>query len=128
VPPATPGAAHEADKAKAGTEVKYSAAGLNPAPVPASANPPVSEMPRFNPNPSPEPAEKPKTPHYIEIELLDDEKVPMAGEPYEIILPDGSTLASGTLNDKGRARVDGIDPGTCRVRFPKRDQSAVRRR
>jgi hypothetical protein len=85
-------------------------------------------MPRFNPNPSPEPAEKPKTPHYIEIELLDDEKVPMAGEPYEIILPDGSTLASGTLNDKGRARVDGIDPGTCRVRFPKRDQSAVRRR
>jgi type VI secretion system secreted protein VgrG len=67
----------------------------------------------FNPNAATNQA---KT-HYIEIELLDDQGKPVPGEAYTIVLPDGSA-SSGTLDEKGRARIDGIDPGTCKVTFP----------
>jgi type VI secretion system secreted protein VgrG len=60
--------------------------------------------------------------HWIEIELLDEEGQPIAGEPYRITLPDGTTVADGTLDEKGRARVDNIDPGTCKVTFPDLDK------
>ena len=59
--------------------------------------------------------------HWIEIELIDDHGKPVPGERYKITLPDGTTLAEGTLDEKGRARVDGIDPGTCKVTFPNLD-------
>ena len=48
----------------------------------------------------------------------------MPGEPYRVTLPDGTMVAEGTLNDKGFARVDGIDPGTCKVTFPKLHKDA----
>ena len=60
---------------------------------------------------------------FIEIELKDDDGEPVPGEAYEIELPDGS-IASGTLDSKGYARVDGIKPGDCKVRFPGYDTSA----
>ena len=59
--------------------------------------------------------------HWIEIELVDEQGKPVPGERYKITLPDGTTLAEGTLDEKGRARVDGIDPGTCKVTFPNLD-------
>jgi type VI secretion system secreted protein VgrG len=62
--------------------------------------------------------------HWIEIELLDEDDNPVPGEPYRITLPDGTTLADGTLDDKGWARVDHIDPGTCQVTFPRLDKDA----
>jgi hypothetical protein len=46
------------------------------------------------------------------------------GEPYRVTLPDGTTVADGTLDEKGYARVENIDPGTCKVTFPNRDKSA----
>ena len=61
---------------------------------------------------------------WIEIELVDDDNEPVPGEPYRITLPDGETAAEGTLDDKGFARVDGIDPGTCKVTFPELDKDA----
>ena len=61
-------------------------------------------------------------PHWIEIELVDEDGNPVPGEQYSITLPDGS-VASGTLDGQGKARVDGIDPGTCQVTFPNLDQS-----
>jgi type VI secretion system secreted protein VgrG len=61
---------------------------------------------------------------WIEIELVDEEDTPVPGEYYEITLPDGETVASGTLDDKGFARVDGIDPGTCKITFPELDKEA----
>ena len=64
--------------------------------------------------------------HWIEIELLDEEGNPVPGEPYRITLPDGTTVASGTLDDKGWARVDHIDPGTCQVTFPNLDKDVWR--
>ena len=51
----------------------------------------------------------------------DDEPVP--GEVYRVTLPDGK-VAEGTLDEKGFARVEGIDPGTCKVTFPNLDQEA----
>jgi len=61
---------------------------------------------------------------WIEIELVDDENEPVPGERYRITLPDGETAAEGTLDDKGFARVEGIDPGTCKVTFPELDKDA----
>jgi hypothetical protein len=61
---------------------------------------------------------------WIEIELVDEENQPVAGEPYRVTLPDGATAAEGTLDGKGRARVEGIDPGTCTITFPHRDKAA----
>jgi hypothetical protein len=68
-------------------------------------------------------ANKKKT-HWVEIELKTDAGDPLAGEPYQITLPDG-TVAAGTLDEKGLARIDGLpDAGSCQVTFPKRDKTA----
>ena len=58
---------------------------------------------------------------WIEIEMVDEENEPVPGEKYKITLPDDS-VAQGTLDDKGFARVDGIDPGNCQICFPDIDK------
>jgi hypothetical protein len=58
--------------------------------------------------------------HWIEIELLDDDGAPLGGAQYEVKLTDGS-VRRGSLDDKGRARVDDIPPGMCSVYFPEYD-------
>jgi len=60
---------------------------------------------------------------WLEIELVDEEDEPVPGERYRIELPDGTT-ASGTLDEKGFARIEGIEPGSCKVSFPELDQDA----
>ena len=60
---------------------------------------------------------------WIEIELVDEESKPIPGEKYEITLPD-KTVAKGTLDAMGLARIDGIKPGTCQITFPDLDKSA----
>lgn len=65
--------------------------------------------------------EKAKKPSWIEIELRDEGGKPVAGEPYELVLPDGQVVASGTLDEKGFARVDGIEPGQAKVHFPNQE-------
>jgi type VI secretion system secreted protein VgrG len=62
--------------------------------------------------------------HWIEIELVDEDGKPVPGEEYQVTLPDGSTVASGTLDGKGKARVEGIDPGSCKVTFPNLDKDS----
>lgn len=61
---------------------------------------------------------------WIEIELVDEEDNPVPGEKYKVTLPDGKTVAEGTLDEKGFARVEGIDPGTCKITFPNLDKDA----
>jgi len=56
---------------------------------------------------------------WIEIELVDDEGNPVPDEPYTIVTGDG-TSRSGTLDARGRAREEGIDPGACKITFPRR--------
>ena len=49
---------------------------------------------------------------------------PIASQPYEVTCPDGS-VASGTLDQDGRARIEGIaDTGDCQITFPDLDKSA----
>jgi type VI secretion system secreted protein VgrG len=81
-----------------------------------------------------QPTHKPKSPKnekkkaWIEIELTDDEGEPVRGERYRITLPDGSTLAEGTTDENGLARVSNIDPGNCKITFPKIDKSGWKKK
>ena len=61
---------------------------------------------------------------WIEIEMVDEDNKPVPSEKYRITLADGETVAEGTLDEKGFARVDGIDPGTCKITFPDLDKDA----
>jgi hypothetical protein len=54
---------------------------------------------------------------WIEIKLIDEESSPIMGEKYRIVLPDGS-ITEGQLDSDGKARIEGINPGTCKVSFP----------
>ena len=58
---------------------------------------------------------------WISIELRDDTGRPVADQPYEIKVPGEASPRTGTLNQKGRARLDGIDEGQCEVCFPQID-------
>jgi type VI secretion system secreted protein VgrG len=100
---------------KGGTPANMSLKDISPA-----TRSPASDAPTHDPN-SPENKDKK---HWIEIKLVDDAGKPVPGEPYKITLPDGTTVADGTLDDKGFARVDGIDPGTCKVTFPNLDKDS----
>lgn len=75
----------------------------------------------FKPAQDDEEEAKEKT--WIEIELVDESDEPVPGEKYKITLPDGR-VTTGTLDQNGFARVDGIDPGTCQVTFPELDKDA----
>jgi hypothetical protein len=115
VPPADPKGPYEADQADPGVvdktkaeqqqtnTGKYGSVKTDPLKPPATDE------------------EKAKRTSWIEVELLYDDGDPVAGEPYRITLPDGQTVAEGTLDEKGFARLDAIEPGTCQVTFPKLD-------
>jgi hypothetical protein len=60
---------------------------------------------------------------WIEVQLVGEDDAPIPRESYEITLP-GGTVLTGTLDDNGCARVDGVPPGLCVVSFPKLDQEA----
>jgi hypothetical protein len=61
--------------------------------------------------------------HWISIQLVDEAGNPVAGEPYVITTPD-SVDVTGSTDESGCARVEGISAGQCQVRFPNRDQDA----
>ncbi len=54
---------------------------------------------------------------WLEIQFLDEDGTPRANERYVVTLPDGSRQ-EGRLDDTGRARLEDIPPGPCRVEFP----------
>jgi hypothetical protein len=58
---------------------------------------------------------------WVEIELKDKKGDPVPGESYEVKLADGS-VRSGKLDKDGKARLAGVKPGTCEVKFPKVDK------
>ena len=60
---------------------------------------------------------------WIEIELVGEDDEPIPGEKYRITLPDGS-VAEGTLDEKGFAREEGFEKGTCQVCFTDLDKEA----
>jgi type VI secretion system secreted protein VgrG len=60
---------------------------------------------------------------WIEIEMVDEDNKPVPGEAYKITLPDGS-VAEGTLDGNGFARINGTDQGNCQITFPELDKEA----
>jgi hypothetical protein len=55
--------------------------------------------------------------HWIEIELVDDAGHPMADVRYLVKPPAGAPV-EGKLDKNGRARIERIAAGTCKVTFP----------
>ena len=91
----------------------------------ASPGKDVSSQEKRHKEPTDEEEEKKKS--WIEIELVDEEDNPVPGERYKVTLPDGKTVAEGTLDEMGYAKISGIDPGTCKITFPKLDKDAWER-
>lgn len=64
----------------------------------------------------PEPEPEPEL-DFLYVRLIDAQGNPRPNEAYEVTLPDGS-IRSGTLDDQGNARLEGLVPGRCLWRFP----------
>jgi len=118
VPPTAPKAAIEADEAEPGAVEKLKAnqredkAGKY-GQVEAKKHKPEEEKQNDK--------EKKKT--WLDIELADEEKNPIPGEKFVVKLANGQEY-EGTLNDEGKARVDGIDPENAKIKFPSIDENA----
>jgi len=118
VPPASPDTALNADDSVAGGLDDPAAAGTKTGQTTQLGSTKVDTYTPFKSD------SKNKKATWIEILLVDEAGAPVAGEPYQIVLPDGQTAAEGTLDEKGFVRIDGIDPGTCQVSFPQLDMDA----
>jgi hypothetical protein len=94
---------------------KFRAVGGAPIPKVAEVAPPfpISQRKRRDTNSNPK---KSKT--WISIELKDPDGNAIPGEDYRIELPNGR-IVEGKLDRFGMAGVDGIDPGQCKVCFPR---------
>lgn len=57
---------------------------------------------------------------WIEFVLVDVDDYPLAGEPYEVRLPDQS-LQRGELDKDGRVRFNSMLRGIALIRFPRID-------
>ena len=62
----------------------------------------------------------PDKPDWIGISLTTPDGKPIAGEPFVVELVDGKSVV-GKLDNLGKMRIEGVDPGTCKVSFPERD-------
>jgi type VI secretion system secreted protein VgrG len=71
-----------------------------------------------------EPEEEKEEKSWIEIQLVDENDQPVAGERYRITLSDGTTVDQGRTDSNGMAKITGIDPGTCKITFPDLDKEA----
>ncbi len=55
---------------------------------------------------------------WIGIELLDTKKRPVAHAEF-IVTPPNHDPVKGNLDAFGKARIEGVDPGSCIIEFPK---------
>lgn len=53
---------------------------------------------------------------WIEVELVDEEGIAVAGARFRVALSDG-TKREGQLDEQGRARLEGVPAGPCTVSF-----------
>src|SRR5438128_1151443 len=77
-------------------------------PAPAQATPPAQQA-------APKSAEEALS--WIALEVVDDQGKPIPYLRYEMITPDGRRL-TGTVGADGKARIDAIKKGTCKIEFP----------
>jgi hypothetical protein len=60
---------------------------------------------------------------FVELELVDANNVPVAGQKYQVEFPDGR-VETGTTDANGLAYVEGVPEGDCEISFPDLDSSA----
>ena len=117
VKPIAPTAPKEADTADPGDPIKFDREGK-----------PKPEFKRDSEKPpahDPNSEENKEKVSWIEIALVyESNGKPVPGMAFEVTLPDGQTVYSGSLDDNGFARVDHIDPGSCQISFPYLDKEA----
>ncbi len=119
VAPAPPDSAHNADNADPGEVSKAKAEAMTR----PTAKYGQTKVPAFKP---PENPTEDKKLTWIEIELVGEDDKGIAGEPYKITTPD-ERVAEGTLDQNGFARLEGLEPGTCKITFPRLDKEAWER-
>lgn len=126
IEPMAPASAHEADDADPGAvdEIKAQQAQTHSGKYgsvkakPFKPADPGGSSPSSAPGASSQPGEEEKKKKtWIEVVLVDAQDNPVAGQRYQITLPDNS-VDDGTLDKDGKVRLEGIDPGTCKVTFP----------
>ena len=57
--------------------------------------------------------------NWVEVELVDEDGVPVAFEPF-VVEDDSGRKRSGFTDDQGYALVGGLTEGSCKVSFPER--------
>jgi type VI secretion system secreted protein VgrG len=126
VKPVKPEEAFEADEADPGTVAKVKAKQVSS----QKGKYGQTKAPAFKPHQKKKSAEKEaedepeKETTWIEIKLVDEDGNVVVGEQYEIELPDGS-VSRGTLGGDGTGKVEGFEPGQCKVRFPNIEDDCV---
>jgi hypothetical protein len=63
---------------------------------------------------------------WVEVELLGEDGIGIAGEAFLLVTPEGREVR-GKTDARGRARVEDIPAGQCRISFPRLDKEAWRR-
>ena len=117
VPPSNPMKALLADTAQpGGASYKTQIAAMSAVTLSAMAS-------AAAPTHDPDSEENRKKTAWVELSLENADGSPAAGVAYRVTLPDESVY-SGTLDEKGLARVDGIDPGQVKIAFPELDKEA----
>ncbi|HEY8211708.1 MAG TPA: carboxypeptidase-like regulatory domain-containing protein [Myxococcaceae bacterium] len=83
------------------------------------------KLPEKEEEPPPPPMQEEATEKldFIALEMKDEDGEPMAYARYVVELPDGGKR-EGRLNANGYARIDGVNPGQCKVTFPDYDESS----
>lgn len=112
VAPAAPTEATQADDAQPGEVSKYKK-------DPASTQPGAGSSTPAGKTGKPDP----KKPSWIEVELVGEDNKGIPGEAFKVIASDGSEYG-GTTNELGVGRVQGIEPGSYDITFPRLDRQA----
>ncbi len=107
-----------ADSSQPGKDTRYSGPSVAVAEEPAPAEVPGHDFPEEEPTPA--------QTSFIEIELVDEAGQPVTGEPFEVTTPDGK-VKHGVTDANGQARIEGIAPGTCQIKFTRLDADAWQR-
>ena len=75
--------------------------------------------------PEHKPDDNPDKKSWIALQLVyESNGLPVPGMAYQVTLPDGTTVANGSTDDQGYAKVDCIDPGSCQISFTDLDKEA----
>jgi type VI secretion system secreted protein VgrG len=122
VAPAAPDVAKPADEAEAGALSESAAGSRQKGAASSSTASSEATQPPRGPAGKKDPTKK----GWIEVELKDQNGKPITGEAWQITAPDGGTF-TGTTDEKGVGRLEGIDSGNCKITFPRFDKYSWKR-